>query len=181
MRTPAVRLIPMLCPKCQAPVPAEPGEIAWVCAACGQGMILDDEAGLRPLEFHYSAALTAGKPGQPYWSAYGTATITERKALIANSEAEYQSNIMWRKPRRLFVPAFTLPPSEQIDVSIDLLLKHQDLEAGDPVDFRPVTVRPDQMRPLLEIVIMRIETARADKLSSILFNLQLTEPELWIL
>ena len=35
-----VELVPLLCVRCQAPVPARPGEVAWVCEQCGQGLVL---------------------------------------------------------------------------------------------------------------------------------------------
>ena len=53
----SVELIPLNCVRCGTPLPAEPDEAAWVCAQCGQGMILDPNAGLLSLQVNYSAAL----------------------------------------------------------------------------------------------------------------------------
>ena len=46
----APALVPLMCIQCQSPIPAKPDEVAWVCATCGRGQILEDEAGLQPLE-----------------------------------------------------------------------------------------------------------------------------------
>ncbi len=32
-----VKLIPMQCVRCQQPLTAQPDEVVWVCANCGQG------------------------------------------------------------------------------------------------------------------------------------------------
>jgi len=181
MSTATVRLIPMLCPKCQTPVGAHPEETAWVCATCGQGLILDDATGLQPLEFHYAAGMPANQPGRPFWIATGTVRLGERKTYYANSEAVKEAAAMWAVPRRFFVPAFTLPLEQSLELGTRLLVQPPSLELGSPAAFTPVTVRPEDMRPLVEFIVLGLEAGRKDKLMSVEFGLELETPELWIL
>ena len=67
----AVRLIPIQCPRCQTPVPAQVDEVAWVCGQCNQGMLLSEEFGVQALDVFFSAAIPAGGQGKPFWVSRG--------------------------------------------------------------------------------------------------------------
>lgn len=181
MSTVPVRLLPMLCPQCQTPVPARPEETAWVCATCGQGLRLDDTTGLKPLEFHYAAGIPANQAGRPFWIANATVRLGERKTYYANTDVVREAAAMWAAPRRFFIPAFTLPLEQALELGTRLLLQPPALNPGSPAAFEPVTVRPEDMRPLAEFIVLGLEAARKDKLMSVEFGLDLESPELWIL
>ncbi len=72
-----VELIPLVCLKCDTPVPAQPDEVAWVCTRCGQGLLLNesDDRGLSPLVVQYAAGLDPARPGKPFWVAEGSVQL----------------------------------------------------------------------------------------------------------
>ena len=73
-------LLPLQCLKCQSPLPAEVDEVAWVCATCGQTMLLDESqpTGLSPLEIHYEAGVRSGELGRPFWVAQGVVIVNRQ-------------------------------------------------------------------------------------------------------
>src|SRR5512142_740623 len=104
-REPAlVRLVPLLCPKCRAPVPAQPDEIAWVCEQCGQGMMIDSTQGARLLTVFFSNAIPAGKKGRPFWVSRGQVTITSRQTY--KGDEGRAAGEFWAEPRLFFIPAW---------------------------------------------------------------------------
>ena len=175
--TDPVRLLPMTCPRCQNALPAKVDEVAWVCAQCGQGMLLDAAKGLAALEVHYSAGIQAGKPGSPYWVAQGQAAL-QRKTFQGDKSADMVS--FWAQPHLFFVPAITLPLEQVVEVGMRLLRQPPVLSAGPAVPFAPVTVPPDDMRALAEFVVFAIEAERKDALKELSIKLDLGTPELWV-
>ncbi|NMB87191.1 MAG: hypothetical protein GYA17_02455 [Chloroflexi bacterium] len=177
MTTP-VRLIPMLCIRCQNPLPAQPGETAWVCSNCGQGQLLSDEQGLEALEVHFAAGLPAGKPGRPFWVAEGTVRL-QRETYRGDQSGAMQA--FWGAPRRFFVPAYELPLPELVETGLRLLQQPPALQAGSPAAFLPVSVPPTDVRPLAEFILLAVEAARKDDLRELRFDLSLSAAELWVL
>ena len=174
----SVTLLHMTCPRCQNALPAKVDEVAWVCAQCGQGMLLDAAKGLAALEVHYSAGIQAGKPGSPYWVAQGQAAL-QRKTFQGDKSADMVS--FWAQPHLFFVPAITLPLEQVVEVGMRLLRQPPVLTAGPAVPFAPVTVPPDDMRALAEFVVFAIEAERKDALKELSIRLDLATPELWVL
>lgn len=172
-----VELLPLVCIKCQAPVPAQPDEVAWVCKRCGQGLALDESKGLAPLEVQYLAGIPPNTQGRPFWVTDATVTV-ERQAygLSKNSEAERY----WAAPRRFFVPAYTCPLETLLDLGSRLLLQPPTLQAGPAVDFAPVTLPPGDVQSLVEFVVIAVEAGRSDMLKQVQVNARLTPPVLWI-
>ena len=70
-----VRLIPLLCTRCQAPIPAQPDEVAWICQQCGQGLLIDGQTGVRLQDFFFSDRLQPGLTGRPFWVSNGRVVI----------------------------------------------------------------------------------------------------------
>jgi hypothetical protein len=177
MPTP-VTLLPMLCTRCQNPLPAKIDEVAWVCTQCGQGLLLDAAKGLVQLEVHYSASLPAGKTGSPYWVAQGQVAL-QRKTYQGDKSGDMRS--FWSQPHLFFVPAVTLPLEQLVEVGMRLLRQPPALTAGPAAPFLPVTVPPDDMRPLAEFVVFAIEAERKDALKELSIQLTMATPELWVL
>lgn len=173
-----VELIPMFCIRCQNAIPAQPDEVAWVCGQCSQGLLLSDEKGLTPLDFHYAADIPAGAGGKPFWVAAGKVDI-RRTAFRGDRSGEMLT--FWQTSRRFFIPAFELPLEEGTALGVNLLRQSPVLKPGSPAKFAPITVPPEDMRPLAEFIILSIEAERKDDLKTVEFQLQLEEPQLWVL
>lgn len=174
-----IELVPLVCSRCQTPVPAKPDEMAWVCSQCGQGLLLSEEKGTIPLAINFSAGIPAGKPGTPFWVAAGQVAMQRR--IFGGGDQTRDAQQFWSAPRRFFVPAYTLPLDQLIDLGSRLLQQPPALQAGNPAAFLPVTLHPEDARPMAEFIVIGIEANRKDKIKEVQFNLNLSTPELWIL
>ena len=175
----SVELGPMFCTKCQSPIQAHPDEVAWVCPQCQQGLLLSDLHGLDPLVVHFSVGLSPAKAGLPYWVAVGQVTMQERTTFGGDERAAMYS--FWQSPHQFFVPAFTLPLDQLVDLGGRLIKQPPQLQPGSPSAFQPATLRPTDMQPVAEFIVLAIEAERKDQLRTLNFNLNLAAPELWIL
>ena len=175
-----VELVPLVCLRCSTPVPAEVDQVAWVCANCGQGLSLDEETGLQPLEVNYSARIPANTAGQPYWVAEGI-VILQRETYGSSRKQAAEAQQFWSMPRRFFIPAFHCPLEELLTQGSHLILQPPDLQPGPPALFEPVTLYAEDAAAAAEFIVIAIEASRPDKVKEISFELQLSTPALWIL
>lgn len=173
-----VELIPLVCPKCSTPVPAELDEVAWVCAQCGQGLLLDEQKGLALLEVQFAAGIPAVAKGKPFWVADGQVAM-QRKTYSGNQGNEAQA--FWSQPRRFFIPAFAAPLDDRLNLAMSLIAKPPALQAGSPTRFEPAVMHIEDVSAAAEFVVMAIEAGRKDKLKELDFSLKLSTPVLWIL
>lgn len=173
-----IELVPLLCVKCETPVPAEIAQVAWVCQRCGQGLLLDEAVGLVELKVNYSAGIPQGSTGKPYWVVEGQARL-QREQFSGNQNAEAQ--LMWAQPRQFIIPAYTCSLELLLQQGPDFLQKPPFLQPGSAVPFLPVTLPPADIRPLAEFIVVAIEAERRDMLKKVEVSVQLSEPELWIL
>ncbi len=172
-----IRLLPMLCTKCQTPIAAAVDEVAWVCPTCQQGLLLDEQNGLRPFEFHYAANLT-GK-GKPVWVASGRVSFS-RSTFQGNDSGGM--NAFWSQSHTFFIAAYALPLEQVTETGVRLLRQPLTLQGGGkPAPFEPIVVPPEDVRPLAEFIIVSIEAERKDMLRALSFKLELEPPQLWIL
>lgn len=176
----APALVPLMCIQCQSPIPAKPDEVAWVCATCGRGQILEDEAGLQPLEFHFNAGLPANTPGKPVWAV--EAQVTLRRSTYRGNESGGMA-AFWAGPRRFFIPAYELPLDVLVNYGLNAVRQPPLLAApaAAPHPFIPVTVHRDDLAPLVEFIVVAIEAERKDMLKELVFEVQLGEAQLWVL
>lgn len=174
-----VQLIALVCVKCQTRVPAQPGEVAWVCGQCGQGLLLDMNQGLVTLDVFYAAGIATNTPGKPFWVADGRVTFAQRQTYSGNEDRD--AHQFWSQPRHFFVPAFDAPLETLLGLGSKLLEKPPSSQAGPAVHFEPVTLAPEDVKPLAEFIVMAMEAGRKDKLRDIQFSLELSAPGLWIL
>lgn len=174
-----VELIPMFCPKCQNAIPANPGESAWVCGQCGQGLLLSDEKALLPFAFHFAEGIPAGKAGRPFWVADGRAVL-QRSTYGGDQSAQMRE--FWQTSRRFFIPAYELPLDQMIETGSSLLKSNPGLpKEGQPAAFLPVVVGREDLLALAEFIVMGNEAARSDKLKELKIELVLEDPQLWIM
>ena len=177
--TKSIELIPLVCLRCQTPVPAEPEEVAWVCAQCGQGLLLSEEKGTVPQVVNYAAGIIPNNKGKPFWVV--TAQVALQRRTFGIGDQNQEAARAWSVPRRFFVPAFTLPLEQLVEWGTRLLVQPPNLQAGSPASFLPVTLLPEDIKPMVEFIVMGVEANRKDKLKEVQISLQLGAPELWIL
>jgi hypothetical protein len=173
-----VQLIPLVCLKCTAIIPAEADQMAWACAVCGQGMYLDEQDGLKPLGIFYSMAIKPDTPGHPYWVTDGRVTLTRETYDSSKTGAAIQ---FWSQPRRFFIPAYRASLETLLSQATTLLLNPPSLQAGSPAHFDAVTLDLRDVKSAAEFIIVAIEANRPDRLKKIDFEVQLSPPVLWIL
>lgn len=173
-----VQLLPLVCFKCQTAIPAGVDEVAWVCPTCGQGLLLSAEQGTCPLDVHFAAGIQPGTPGRPFW--VGRGLVETRRRTFGGSDQSGQAEVFWHGGRNFYVPAFTCPLEQLIEIGTQLVIKQPALQQGAPAAFVPVTTRPEDVRPYAEFIVMAIEAGRPDRLKDLQFTIQLDEPVLWV-
>lgn len=174
-----VELIPLKCIRCGTPISAEVDEVAWVCVQCGEGQQIGDN-GLETLEIQYSQEIQPPKKGRPFWVSKGIVYL-ERQTYSGLGKKTRDSESFWNNPRKFFIPAFSYPIDEFTRVGVQWLRTPPTLTSGPSVDFEPVTVTSDDLQAWAEFLVMAVEAERTDKVKSVQFELQLDEPQLWIL
>jgi hypothetical protein len=176
----APALIALLCPNCQAPLPAQPDEVGWVCGTCGQASVLDEaeSSGLRRINIQYAAGIQPNSRGRPFWICVGSLAI-RRDTYSGDKSRESQQ--FWGTGRFFYIPAFSCPLDQLVSLGVDLVGRQPALEPGSPAWFLPITVSLDDVRPLAEFIVLGVEAARSDKLKGLSFSVNLSDPELWIL
>ena len=175
-----IELVPLVCPQCSTPVPAEIDEVAWVCAQCGQGLALDQAEGIKSLRVNYHEGIPANTPGHPYWVTAGQVKM-ERSTYGSKGDGERASQEFWSEPRRFYVPAYKASLETLLAQATGLLRNPPVLHHGPAAPFKSVTMPVEDVRPAVEFIVMAIEAERPDKIKRIEFSLELSEPFLWIL
>jgi hypothetical protein len=175
-----VELVPLVCTRCNTPVPASPEEVAWVCAQCGQGLLLDDQKGLVPLEVYYSAQIAPNTRGKPYWVAKGDVTV-QRKTYDSSQRGDQEAQQFWSQPRLFVIPAYDCSLEIFTQVGVDRLRENPALQSGSPAAFESVTLHLDDVKAAAEFIVVAVEAGRADKMKEVSFSLDLSTPALWIL
>lgn len=171
-------LEPLVCLKCSAPIPAEPDEVAWTCATCGQGLYLDEASGLTALEINYAANLSPNTSGKPFWVTEGRVALERETFGSARSD---EAQRFWSQPHRFMIPAFRAPLDTLLTISTNLLLNPLNPQPGPAARFEPVVMSKEDVKPAVEFIIIAVEANRSDRLKQISFTLELSQPMLWIL
>jgi len=175
-----IQLVPLVCVQCSTPLPAEPGETAWVCAQCGQGMALDSRQGLVRVPVVYAAGAPPNGRGRPFWVADGMVQL-QRSTYRANSGSTRDAEQFWSITRRFFIPAYRLDTENFLKVGAALLERPPQVQPGTAYAFEAVTLALEDLQPVGEFLVMGIEAARKDAIREIHFSLRLSPPALWIL
>ncbi len=173
-----VDLVPLECLRCHSRLPAEEGQVAWVCPACEQGQRLDDECVLRELSIHFAA----GEPGPstlwfPFWVLQGRVSIVERLSY----GSDQPSDPRWASPQAFVLPGFETTPEEAVQWGLRFLREPARLVSGATAPLPPVTIAPEEAEALAEFVVLSFEADRRDKLKSLRAVLDLGASELWCL
>ena len=141
-------------------------------------MVLDEKVGLEKLWLQYQAGILSNQIGRPFWVAEGRVQV-DRQTYSGSKESESQS--FWSKPRPFFVPAYTLPLENLLEIGARLLLKPPALQSSPPARFEPVTLPRRDVRAVAEFIVMAVEADRQDKLKEVHLIVELAEPVLWVL
>lgn len=174
----AVDLVALECLRCGTPVPAEADEVAWICSNCGQGLLLDEAAGLKPLTVHFAAGeRRQAVRWRPFWVAVGRVGMSGRESYGRDAPPDP----LWAAPARFIVPAFAVPLERAVSWGTEALRRPPELVDGESQPFEPATVPPEAVGPLARFVVLSVEAAQRDKLERIAFTVDLDEPELWCL
>lgn len=173
-------LLPLQCFKCQSPIAAQIDEVAWVCATCGQAILLDERMPniVVPLELHYHAQIASGQAGRPFWVVQGTVSV--QRTMYRGNETR-QAQEFWSQPHTFFVPAFTCSLDELVSLGMKLLRQPVPLTEGKPTPLRPVTLSRVDVHPMMEFIVMGIEAERKDMIKSVQIQLSHSQPVLWVL
>ena len=175
-----IALAPLVCLHCETPIPAGSDEMAWVCAQCGQGMALDTQKGLTPMQVHYAEGIPPNGRGRPFWVAEGQVTLG-RDVYRSSGKSEQEAMQFWSQARRFLIPAYSISQEDLLAQTTRFLLQPPVLKPGSPAKFEPVTLSMEDIQPVAEFIVLAIEAGRKDMLKSIHFALKLTLPILWIL
>ena len=171
-----VELVPLQCVRCSTPVRAAPDEVAWVCANCGQGLLLDGASGLRALVVKYAAAAQqAGLIWRPFWVAATRVTFHARQTYGHDRGPDE----IWSAPRTFILPAFECSLEEAGAWGMGFLRQPPRLAEGSTGVLEGVTVDAQAARALAEFVVLTVEAERRDQLRSVAFDLDLEPPVLW--
>ena len=174
-----VELLPLVCVRCQAEIPAQVDEVVWVCEQCGQGNLLSDEKACTALDAHYSGEIPVDTAGKPFWVASGQVAL-ERK-IYGGGDRSKEAYQFWGTPHQFLIPAFSAPLDQVIQMGKQYLYRPPVLTPGNRAKFSPVILLPEDVFPMAEFVVMAIEAERKDKVREIQFQLTLQPPALWIL
>ncbi len=174
-----ITLVPLQCVRCETAIPAGLDETAWVCRQCGQGMALDEEKGLLPLQVFYQAGIPANQPGRPYWLVEGTVQLNRQ--VYGGKNDSQAASAFWAQPRRFLIPAYTCALEAIVSLGPRFLLNPLELQPGPAVSFAPVTLSRRDLPAMAEVIALAIEADRKDKLKQIGLKILLSEPVLWIL
>lgn len=177
-----VELIPLVCLQCETPVPAQPDEVAWVCARCSQGLLLDEtaERGLSMLAVQYASGLDPNGKGKPFWVVEGSVQL-QRSTYDSFSNKAKEAELLWSQPRRFFIPAHDVPLQTLAELGPRLVMNPPALQPGAAAPFEAVTVSPHDLQGLAEFIVLAIEAGRSDMLKQVNIQVSLSEPALWVL
>jgi len=177
MTTP-VELIPLVCTRCQTPIPAQVDEVAWVCAQCEQGLLLSEEKGAVPLEICFAAGLDGRRAGRPFWVVPGRLEV--QRKIFGGGDQSTAARQFWGAGRTFFVPAYTCTLDELVQTGMQMIVQPPVLQPGPAVPFAPVNMLPEDVQPYAEFIVMGIEAGRKDRLKELQFKLELDLPALWV-
>jgi hypothetical protein len=179
--TSSIELIPLICVRCQTPVPAESDQVAWSCTQCGQGLLLDENVGLVAQEIYYAQNDSAELKGKPFWVAKGRVNLDREAHQEWFDQSQKQAGKFWQEEILFVIPAYILPIEELIDLSIKMLSNPPEFAEGSAFSYIPVTLSPNDLPTLVEFIVLAIEAGRKDKVKQLEVAITLEKPTLWIL
>lgn len=178
-----MKLIALLCPVCgQRLVPDADEAVVISCGNCATAVSLTDQ-GIATANVQYAAPSddTAGH-WLPLWQFNATVNFTQRDTQGGSSSAREAAARFWAEPRRLYVPAWSLPVSRARKLGASLVQAQPVFRAVDRpqgAQLQTAVVNTDDALKLLEFVILSLEAQRDDWLKAVEFTIDAGPPQLW--
>ncbi len=179
--TPGISLVALNCLRCATPLPARPGEVAWVCGHCGLPQRLHEDEALVEMPLHYAKGIPDGKKGRPFWVVEAHVSVARETHQAIFGVKSREAEKFWGQTRQFFVPAYATGLDETIDTGMAMLRKPPQLAAGAAVPFLPITVWPKDLQGLIDFIVLAIEAERSDDLKSLDTRVRLGDPVCWVL
>lgn len=176
-----VELVALRCLRCSTPVPAAPDQVAWVCAQCGQGLLLEEDRGLVYLEINYSPTIKPNTTGRPFWACTGHVFVERETYSGGSDRIARESRDFWGQARQFFIPAYAAPLEELLAQALQLIQHPPDPRPGPPAAFMPVVLSPSDLTAAAEFIVLAVEAAHKDKLRRAQVKVVLESPTLWVL
>jgi hypothetical protein len=173
-----VELVPLECLRCRSRLPAEEGQVAWLCPACGQGQRLDEAAELQPVEIRF--ARSAGT-GEARWLPFWVLPVRVRVLERVSYGREQPPDPRWEQPQPFVLPAFDTRPEDAGQWGARFLKEPVTLVDGPVGSLPSVSVTPEEAQALAEFVVLTLEAERRDKIKSLNAVLDFGEAKLWCL
>lgn len=155
--------------------------MAWVCAQCGQGLLLDEREGLENLEIHYGSGISPGEKGKPYWVVEGRVKLEREAQEGWFDRSEQHAQRLWGEKRKFFIPAFNTSLDDLLEISSFMFSQPPDLLDGPTADSEAVILSPQDLASVVEFIILSVEAGRKDDIKSIDVTVELDVPVLWVL
>jgi len=137
--------------------------------------------GLVPLTIHYSNFIEASTGGRPFWVTQGQVSLVRTPHGSPSQKVVEEVDRFWGPGRMFYLPAFDLPLEQVLSQAVQLITSPPELTEGPVVQFMPVTLAPEDLKKIAEVIVMAIEVQRKDQLHELEITLQLVSPDLWIL
>lgn len=175
--TAPVELVPLQCIRCRTRLPAEEGQAAWLCPACGLGQRLEEPGALRAVEIRFAAASGASVRWYPFWRLPATVRVVERETYGSGQPPDRR----WETPQEFLLPAFETSAEEAAQWGVRFLQQPIAPAVGPLAPMPAVTVPPEEAQAYAEFVVMRLEADRRDHLKSLRVVFDFGPAELWCL
>jgi hypothetical protein len=174
--TSPVALVPLRCLRCETPIPAEPDEVAWTCAQCGQGCCFT-KSRLVTINIHYSQR--SCKWQRP--AILVTITGHSRQVYGGGSGKMLEGGTILGNRPAVCHPAFTCPLDTLLSLATQFLNQPPALQDGPTARYAPVSLSPEDAPALAEYIVMAVEAGRRDNLKAAEVSVYLEPPDLWVL
>jgi hypothetical protein len=137
--------------------------------------------GLVPLTIHYSNLVETSTVGKPFWVTQGQVSLVRIPHGSQSPKIVEEVDRYWGQGRMFYLPAYDLALEQFLSQAVQLITSPPELTEGPAVQFMPVTLAPEDLKKIAEVIVMAIEVQRKDQLQELEISLQLVSPDLWIL
>ena len=170
-----MRVVPLSCDHCGVELGPEVDTVAFCCRTCSRTWSVGDE-GLQAQAVRWAHPLA----GQPWWWMPGTVSVQTRQTF----GRDVGEDPRWQQLRGIWVPAFERDVKKVQQLAQQLSFNPPSPAVTQPQPkayHEPCVLTASDARELVDVIVLHVETKRADKLRDLGFTVELGEPELWIL
>ncbi len=180
-----MKLLALKCPVCgQRLTPKHDQVLVMECGQCGTAVSINHTTGISQTAVQYAQAKENAEVWLPMWVFDAWVRITSRQTRKGDGRSEKASHELWRSPRQLFVPAWTLDTQTARQLGTKLIENQPQLQAVDKPNGTVMTeaiVTQEDALKLVEFIILSIEAERKDWLTDLKFEIQTNATNLWVI